>query len=79
MCTLQLMKFNEVSTYGNIFKNKDDWTVNLSNEWENKRVNVVLHEMLHALGFYHEHSRKDRDHFVDVSEKSKLDKNYWLN
>lgn len=29
----------------------------------------IHHEMLHALGFFHEHSRPDRDNFVSVREK----------
>jgi len=31
----------------------------------------VLHEMLHALGFYHEHARSDRDNHVIVDKKDK--------
>ncbi|GAV04358.1 hypothetical protein RvY_14646 [Ramazzottius varieornatus] len=29
-------------------------------------VGVVSHELLHVLGFYHEHTRLDRDEFIDV-------------
>ena len=32
----------------------------------------VKHEMMHTIGFYHEHSRSDRDKFVEVTEIMKL-------
>ena len=39
-------------------------------------VFAILHEMMHTLGFVHEHQRADRDLYVEVSEKMKSGQDY---
>ncbi|XP_022085336.1 protein SpAN-like isoform X2 [Acanthaster planci] len=36
-------------------------------------IGVLIHELFHALGRYHEHTRPDRDHFVTVQWDNVLD------
>jgi len=36
---------------------------------------TILHEIMHSLGFWHEHSRPDRDNYVTVHLHNVLDGN----
>ena len=35
-------------------------------------MNVIQHEIMHAIGFYHEHNRPDRDNYITVVEANVL-------
>jgi hypothetical protein len=50
--------------YSNVGRTGGKQVLSLSPNCTEK--NVILHELMHALGFYHEHSRYDRDKFIEV-------------
>ncbi|XP_075719960.1 embryonic protein UVS.2-like [Rhinoderma darwinii] len=39
---------------------------------------VIQHEAMHNLGFYHEHTRTDRDNYINILWQN-MDKDYWKN
>ena len=37
------------------------------------KINITIFKVMHALGFYHEQQRPDRDKFVDFDETKIID------
>ncbi|XP_074654624.1 nematocyst expressed protein 6-like [Tubulanus polymorphus] len=42
------------------------------------QVGNVMHELMHVLGFFHEHVRPDRDDYVNVLMKNIKDGKYYM-
>jgi hypothetical protein len=42
--------------------------------WTTHSPSVIVHEVLHSLGFFHEQTRNDRDDFIEVHEECIIDK-----
>lgn len=57
---------NPVSCASQVGKKGNKQKLHLAHECTNS-VGRVIHELMHAIGFYHEHSRKDRDDYVDIN------------
>lgn len=72
-------KKRKPSTKGNI---QMQWAakVSLPDGWPNeKKKRTSVHELLHALGFQHEHQRRDGSQAVKVGDKKKDNCQYTLN
>jgi hypothetical protein len=47
-------------------KNLGAHQVNLSPACYASQTGTTMHELMHRVGFHHEHTRPDRDNYVDV-------------
>ncbi|OWA52623.1 putative Acidic mammalian chitinase [Hypsibius exemplaris] len=59
---------NRCTSYiGNYHKAEQQVLLSLSHCFINQTYGIAQHELMHALGFYHEQARADRDDFVEIN------------
>jgi hypothetical protein len=71
LCLLSLRIFSGSGCYSNVGKNMEFGSQDLSLKKRSSSgscmyKDIVAHELLHALGFWHEQSRPDRDLYVTI-------------
>jgi len=68
--------FDNTGCWSGVGKTGGKQILNLSFPGCLQKTGTIAHELMHALGFYHEHTRPDRDSYVNIKEsniiKSKL-------
>eukprot|EP00112_Aurelia_sp_Birch-Aquarium-sp1_P011279 Seg2370.3 transcript_id=Seg2370.3/GoldUCD/mRNA.D3Y31 product="High choriolytic enzyme 1" protein_id=Seg2370.3/GoldUCD/D3Y31 len=60
---LKFYKGGGCSSHVGYYKNRVNWISLAGGCWYK---GIVIHEIAHSLGFYHEQSRPDRDHYVKI-------------
>ncbi|KAK4325869.1 hypothetical protein Pmani_003573 [Petrolisthes manimaculis] len=68
---LNFVKENGCRSYVGRIYNWPGQKVSIGPGCEN--VGIAIHEIGHAIGFYHEQSRSDRDHFIHVNKENIVD------
>ena len=64
-----MVKYSFFSCFSNVGKIGGKQTVSLGLWWQHqcKEVSTIVHELGHVVGFWHEHSRPDRDQYIRIN------------
>lgn len=62
--------FSGDGCYSRVGRDPGDIQQNISIGIGCERIGTVVHEIMHALGFFHEHTRPDRDKYVTIDWKN---------
>ena len=58
--------FVNFSCWSDVGRQGGNQTVSISSAYDCVTKGIIMHELMHALGFWHEHNRVDRDSHVSV-------------